>query len=200
MPIFEDRITGTLTTGNPNLNKGAGPSGSYVVALTYSGTNGVMIRITAGSWSGPIVLQQSSDNVNWTTIALSQIQNVATSDNLGFVTQTGVWNCVLSGSGYVRVAGGQNFQGSASLDLQVLGGPNLLGIVAAYGTATLSSGSATVTNANVTATSVIFLAALTLGGTPGALYISAKTVGTSFVISSTSGSDGSVVEWAALQW
>jgi len=200
MPIFEDRITGTITTGMVNPSQGAGPVGYSVVASTNAGTNGIMVRLTGGTWSGTILLQQSSDNSNWSTVSLSQIQNVVTSDNLGFVTQSGVWNCMLTGSGYVRIVGGPNFQGVLNVDLQVLGGPNILGLVMASGQATLSGGAVTVNNANVTANSVIFLAGLTLGGTPGALYISAKVAGTSFTISSTSGSDTSVVQWAVLQW
>lgn len=70
----------------------------------------------------------------------------------------------------------------------------------ASGTATLSSGAATVSNASVTANSIIRVASKTAGGTPGALYISARTASTSFVISSTSGTDTSTVQWDVVAW
>jgi hypothetical protein len=63
------------------------------------------------------------------------------------------------------------------------------------GTATLAAGTVTVNNTSVTANSRIFLTAQSTGGTPGALRISARTAGTSFTITSTSGTDTSVVAY-----
>jgi len=63
------------------------------------------------------------------------------------------------------------------------------------GSATLSGGTATVSNAYVTSSSRIMLTTQTPGGTVGTPYISAKTAGTSFTITSTSGSDTSTVGW-----
>lgn len=63
------------------------------------------------------------------------------------------------------------------------------------GTATLVSGSSTVSNTSVTANSRIFLTSQTDGGTPGFLRVSAKTVNTSFVITSSSALDTSTVAW-----
>jgi hypothetical protein len=59
------------------------------------------------------------------------------------------------------------------------------------GTATLVGGTKTVANTSVTANSRIFLTAQSLGGTAGALYVSARVAGTSFTVTSTSGSDTS---------
>jgi hypothetical protein len=59
------------------------------------------------------------------------------------------------------------------------------------GTATLTSGSALVNNTTITANSLIFLTTQTVGGTPGALYIGAKTAATSFAVSSSSNTDTS---------
>jgi hypothetical protein len=68
------------------------------------------------------------------------------------------------------------------------------GTNASVGTATLASGTVTVSTTAVTASSIILL---TLQGCSncGTLYISAKTAGTSFVISSTNVLDGSVVAY-----
>lgn len=66
---------------------------------------------------------------------------------------------------------------------------------AKQGTATLSAGAVTVSNTAVTTTSRIFLTAQTSGAAPGALRVSARTAGTSFTITSTSGTDTSVVAY-----
>jgi hypothetical protein len=63
------------------------------------------------------------------------------------------------------------------------------------GTATLVNGTAVVSNSQVTSASLIFLAAQSPAGTPGALYVSARTPGTSFTIRSTSATDASTVAY-----
>lgn len=63
------------------------------------------------------------------------------------------------------------------------------------GTAVLVAGTVTVANTSVTANSRIILTSQTDGGTPGFLRVSAKTVGTSFVIKSSSTTDTSTVAW-----
>lgn len=69
------------------------------------------------------------------------------------------------------------------------------GTNAKMGTATLTAGAATVSNTSVTATSRIFLTSNADGGTPGFLRVSARTAGTSFTITSSSGTDTSTVAW-----
>lgn len=66
---------------------------------------------------------------------------------------------------------------------------------AKQGTATLTAGTVTVSNTAVTANSRIFLTAQNTGGTPGALRVSARTAGTSFTITSSSGTDTSTVAY-----
>lgn len=63
------------------------------------------------------------------------------------------------------------------------------------GIATLAAGTVTVTCADVKAGTKIKIGLKTPGGTPGALFISAKTAGTSFVITSTNAADTSVITW-----
>lgn len=66
----------------------------------------------------------------------------------------------------------------------------------ASGVATLTTGgTVTVSNASTTANSIILLAYKTVGGTPGAVYISARNAGASFVITSTSSTDTSVIQY-----
>lgn len=66
---------------------------------------------------------------------------------------------------------------------------------AKQGTAVLSGGTATVSNTSVTANSRIFLTSQVDGGTPGFLRVSARSAGTSFTITSSSGTDTSTVAY-----
>jgi len=66
------------------------------------------------------------------------------------------------------------------------------------GQATLAAGTVTVNNTSVTANSRIFLTVETAGGTQGFLRYS-KSAGTSFTITSTSGTETSVVNWLIVE-
>jgi hypothetical protein len=80
--------------------------------------------------------------------------------------------------------------GLAGKGLRVKEGTN-----AKQGTSVLVAGSVVVSNTSVTATSRIFLTSNADGGTPGFLRVSARTAGTSFTITSGSGTDTSTVAW-----
>ena len=67
------------------------------------------------------------------------------------------------------------------------------------GTAVLVAGAVTVANTSVTANSRIFVTSQTDGGVPGFLRVSAKTVSTSFVITSSSVADTSTVAWVIIE-
>jgi hypothetical protein len=73
------------------------------------------------------------------------------------------------------------------------------GTNAKMGTATLVGGAATVSNTSVTATSRIYLTSQVDGGTPGFLRVSTRTAGTSFVITSSSGTDTSTVAYMLVE-
>jgi hypothetical protein len=66
-------------------------------------------------------------------------------------------------------------------------------------TAAMTAGSIVVSTTKVTANSRIFLTAQNTGGTAGALRVSARTPGTSFTITSTSGTDTSTVAWMIVE-
>lgn len=70
---------------------------------------------------------------------------------------------------------------------------------ARMGTATLVGGTVTVTNSAVTANTRIFLTSQADGGTPGFLRVSARSVGTNFTITSSSGTDTSTVAWILIE-
>jgi hypothetical protein len=73
------------------------------------------------------------------------------------------------------------------------------GVNSKIGTAVLVAGVVTVANTSVNANSRIIVTGQTDGGTPGALRVSAKIVGTSFTITSSSATDTSTVAWVILE-
>lgn len=73
------------------------------------------------------------------------------------------------------------------------------GTNARAGRATLVGGTVTVANTSVTATTDIQLTSQVDGGTPGWLRVSARTAGTSFTITSSSGTDTSTVAWLMVE-
>lgn len=80
------------------------------------------------------------------------------------------------------------------------GGLNIReGSNARLGVATLVAGTVTVNTNQISANSRVFLTAQNTGGTPGALRISARVAGTSFTITSTSGTDTSQVAWMIVE-
>lgn len=84
--------------------------------------------------------------------------------------------------------------GTAGGGLRIKEGANAM-----MGTATLVGGTVTVPTTKVTANSRVFLTAQNTGGTPGALRVSGRSAGTSFTVTSTSGSDTSAVAWMIVE-
>ena len=64
-----------------------------------------------------------------------------------------------------------------------------------FGSVALVAGVATVTTANVTAAALIFLSAITSGGTAGNLTVTAIADGVSFTITSSSNTDTRTIAW-----
>ena len=93
-----------------------------------------------------------------------------------------------SANGGMTLTNRQLTIGTAGYGIQIKSGTN-----AKIGTCTLAAGTCTVSNTAVTANSLIQTAGNTPAGTPGALFVSAVTVGTGFTIKSTSSTDTSVV-------
>lgn len=73
------------------------------------------------------------------------------------------------------------------------------GTNAKMGTATLVAGTVTIANTSVTSNSHILVYHMTQAGTPGWLRVSAKTAGTSFVITSSSNTDTSLVGYQIVE-
>lgn len=73
------------------------------------------------------------------------------------------------------------------------------GGAARMGRATLVAGTVTIANTSITANTEVVAFIQTPGGTPGAVYCSARVVGTSFTLTSTSGADTSVVAYVLFE-
>ena len=67
------------------------------------------------------------------------------------------------------------------------------------GQVALVAGSKVVTTPQITATSLVFLNYASVGGTQGILHSGSIVAGTSFTITSSSGTDTSLVNWIIVQ-
>jgi len=99
--------------------------------------------------------------------------------------------------GSVRLHTTNTFVTEGDLVCDVAGGGLFVreGANARSGVATLVAGAATVNTTEVTANSRIQLTSQADGGAPGFLRVSARVAGTSFTITSSSGTDTSTVAW-----
>ncbi|MEU1880319.1 hypothetical protein ABZ470_23685 [Streptosporangium sp. NPDC020072] len=81
----------------------------------------------------------------------------------------------------------------------VLGAVSEAGTSARMGVATLVGGTVTVSNTAVTANTRIFVTSQTSGAAAGAVRVSARVAGTSFTLTSSSGTDTSQVAWLMVE-
>lgn len=143
--------------------------GSFIDAARIVG--GVDATPGSNDMPGKLEFSTSADGTNSPTVRLS-IRN----------------------GGDVEVNTGNLQIQTAGKGLQVKEGSN-----AKMGTAVLVGGTVTVNNTSVTANSRIMLTVQTTGGTVGSPYVSARTAGTSFTITSTSGTDTSTVAYLIIE-
>lgn len=185
-------VSSTVIGSSASANN-AGIAIGTGVAVT--GANAIGLGASA-SFGSSVALGAATTAVNQIAVGARQIEGASLAGIPGAPTASGF-----------RVFSVNDANGKAVLYAKFSSGANMVlaaeagttGAVA-VGTATLSAGSVTVSNANVTANSIIRVWNKTIGGTPGAYSISAKTAGTSFTIASSSGSDTSVVQWEVESW
>lgn len=118
-----------------------------------------------------------------------------TPTNMSVVSKDGVIVSQVDANG-TQTNTGDLILSTAGKGLQIKEGSN-----AKMGTATLSGGTVTVSTTAVTASSRIFLTVQSLGTvtTPKAIAVTARTAGTSFVITSADATDTSVVAWMLVE-
>lgn len=110
------------------------------------------------------------------------------------ITETGVGSPITIGAGGAWQTDRDVKLTNAGKGLYVKEGTN-----ATMGKATLVAGTITVNTTKVTANSRIFLTHQNLSGTAGFVYVSARTAGTSFTITSASASDTSDIAWMIVE-
>lgn len=199
---FELNTTDTYNSGSADLNM---RSANRIVSTGYNNK----LDIETGNLNvGPSI----TGAVNLNVIALSgtyepiikvkgpansriSFETTAANDYTGYLewADSGGTECTLSYSWYyhtMKLVGSDFNISTIGKGLNVIEGTN-----ARQGTATLVAGTVTVPCTAVTANSRIFLTAQNTGGTPGALRVSARVAGTSFTITSTSGTDTSLVAY-----
>jgi hypothetical protein len=120
------------------------------------------------------------------TIQLGASASTVVGDALGNITLTPTSGAVKISTGPIQVV-------TAGYGLSIAHGTNCK-----LGSSTLSAGSVVVSNTSVTSNSLIFLSRSTSGGTLGDLSYTISA-GTSFTITSSSGTDTSTVAWLIVE-
>lgn len=163
---------------NPSQASGSYDAyGLYCVYNTSSKSGGNDYRIY-------VDFPTSGTNANWYGI-------YCTGPSQGTVSGDNHPLHVASGTSFF---GGDVKIGTVGKGLYVKEGTN-----ATMGKATLVAGTVTVTTTKVTANSRIFLTNQNGSGTVGTPYVSSRTAATSFVITSTSGTDTSDIAWIIIE-
>lgn len=185
--------TPTLPTGTIGVTQTAGNSTTALATTAFVTTaDNLKANLASPTLTGTPTLPTGTIGVTQTagnsTTALATTAFVTTADNL----KANIAAPTLTGD--VTLSTGNLLITTIGKGTQIKTGTN-----AKIGTATLVGGTATVANTSVTANSRIFLTSNTDGGTPGWLRVSAKTNGTSFVITSSSGTDTSTVAWEMIE-
>lgn len=131
------------------------------------------------------------DKIARLSYQLSAVSAGSASWNLTSISSTASFPGTLTTAGTITATNGNLVLGTAGNKLSIATGTN-----ASIGTsAAMTGGTITISTTAVTASSKIFLTAVTPGGTQGTLSVGTIVAGTSFVINSSSGSDTSTVNW-----
>lgn len=110
-----------------------------------------------------------------------------------------VSNGILQTDGTFQVLLDQNIAGNANVITAGKGLTVKSGTNARIGSSALTAGSVVVANTSVTASTIVLLTSQVDGGTPGFVRCSARTAGTSFTITSSSGTDTSTIGWLLVE-
>lgn len=199
--------TGTGTDANASAlsidlaGSGTASQGIFVTS-TSGGTTGTLLHLRNGG-TGALVEVTAAGALKFgsgtgatdSTISRTGANALQTAGNFTvggyFATNAGQsdgqWNLWSGTKNVLNI-------GSAGGGIAIAEGTN-----ARMGTVALTAGAATVANTSVTANSRIFLTSQVDGGTPGWLRVSARTAGTSFTITSSSGTDTSTVAYLIVE-
>lgn len=194
-PLASPTFTGapSLPTGTTGVTQTAGDSTTKLATTAFVTTaNNLKANLASPTFTGTPSLPTGTIGITQVagnnTTALATTAFATTANNLKAPIASPVF------TGDVNSSTGNVLISTIGKGLQVKTGTN-----AKIGTVTLVGGTATVANSSVTANSLIFLTAQTTGTLSGALRVSAKTAGTSFVITSNVATDTSLVAWMIVE-
>lgn len=194
-PLNSPAFTGTpsLPTGTTGVTQTAGNSTTALATTAFVTTaDNLKANLASPTFTGTPTLPTGTIGVTQTagnsTTALATTAFVTTADNLKAPLASPVF------TGDVNVSTGNLLVSTIGKGLQVKTGTN-----SKIGTAVLVAGTVTVANTSVTSNSRIFVTSQVDGGVTGFLRITAKTVGTSFVITSSVATDTSTVAWLIVE-
>lgn len=171
---------------------GALTAADHTTYTGYAASIALKAPLASPTFTGTPTLPTGAVGVTQT--ALDSTTKLATT---AFVTTASNLKAPLASpvfTGDVNVSTGNLLVSTIGKGIQIKTGAN-----SKIGSVTLVAGTATVANTSVTANSLIFLTAQTTGGTVGFLRITAKTVATSFVVTSSNPLDTSTVAWMIVE-
>lgn len=205
----------TGTAGQLLTSGGASADPTWTTATfpATAGTTGTILRSNGTNWvastdtypntvaAGDILIATAANTIG--SLADVATGQLLTSGGVGvapaYTASPSVTGSITAGttltatSGAITATNGNLVLGTAGNKLSIATGAN-----ASIGTsAAMTAGTITISTTAVTASSKIFLTANTLAGTPGTLSapVASITAGTSFVITSSSNTDTSTVNW-----
>lgn len=141
--------------------------------------------ITTGVSDGKTIKILSTDGTNQSNVNINESEIVINSQSQSSVTINGNSKIAFNNNGI-------SIPQYSTISI------NSTGTAPICGKATLSSGTVTVNTTSVTADSIILLTPQN-GGSTGDVYISARTAGTSFTITSSNGADAREIGWLIVE-
>ncbi len=201
---FNSSGTGTGTAGTINAITASSSNVTHTTVTTVSG-----LSVTATSALGTVTTIVATD-INFgatggtVTSAIGLRVNAPTISDVTPTNVYGVYLGAISGgtnnyaiyaaAGDVHLQSGDLILNTAGKGIKIKTGSN-----ATAGTATLVGGEVVVSTTKVTANSIIILTHQTTAGTAGFVKVSARSAGTSFTITSSSGTDTSIIGWLIIE-
>jgi hypothetical protein len=183
--LLESTVEGSVSASHWINNGAAGAGGEMTIDSgsggSYVNSKGFATRIRSQDNTLRLNLGAAKDGIDFGAASDATLVRDSSGNLAANVSLTTSGNLIAS---------------TAGNGLQVKEGTN-----ARLGTATLASGSATVSTSAVTANSRILLTPQNLSGvtSPQPVGVSARTAGTSFTISSASSSDTSTIGWMIVE-
>ena len=193
---YHDNATGTYSTWAHNATAvGDIGVGNQIIS------GGLTTEFGLTSRAGNLLLGANTAitvTISTSAVTLASGRNLIMSGAGTLTTGTGA----IALNGPTTIASGSNLAlTSGNITLAAAGNGLLIkeGTNATLGTATLVAGSVVVSTTKVTAASRIQLTGNSDGGTPGWLRVSTRTAGTSFTVTSSSGTDTGTVGWVIVE-